>query len=109
MKNAFRSKLATATCAALFLLSAGFSPAAEKILSGQVPAATAGLTAISAVPAATRLPLAIGLPLRNQEALNSLLQQISDPASPNYRHYLTPEQFTEQFGPSVEDYQRVLD
>jgi Pro-kumamolisin, activation domain/Divergent InlB B-repeat domain len=109
MKNAFRSKLATATCASLLLLSTGFSPAAEKILSGQVPAATVGLTAISAVPAATRLHLAIGLPLRNQEALNGLLQQIYDPASPNYHHYLTPEQFTENFGPSPDDYQRIID
>jgi hypothetical protein len=109
MKNAFRSKLATATCAALFFLSAGFSPAAQKILSGQVPAATANLAAISTVPAATHLHLAIGLPLRNQEALSSLLQQIYDPASPNYHQYLTPEQFTENFGPSKDDYQSVLD
>ena len=108
MKNAFRSKLATATCAALFFLSAGFSPAAQKILSGQVPAATANLAAISTVPAATRLHLAIGLPLRNQEALSSLLQQIYDPASPNYHQYLTPEQFTEEFGPSEQDYQAVI-
>ncbi len=54
------------------------------------------------------LNLAIGLPLRNQQALNNLLQQIYDPASPNYRHYLTPEQFTEQFGPTEQDYQAVI-
>jgi hypothetical protein len=108
MKNAFRSKLATATCAALLLLSAGSVLAAEKILSGQMPAAMASLPAISTIPAATRLHLAIGLPLRNQAAMNSLLQQIYDPASPQYRHYLTPEQFTEEFGPSEQDYQAVI-
>ena len=96
-------------CAALLFLSAGFAPAAQTVLSGHVPAAVAHLNAISAVPATTRLNLAIGLPLRNQAAMERLLQQISDPASPNYRHYLTPAQFTEQFGPSVEDYQKVLD
>jgi Pro-kumamolisin, activation domain len=47
------------------------------------------------------LNLAISLPLRNQAGLTQLLQQISDPKSPNYRHYLTPAQFTAQFGPTV--------
>ncbi len=55
-----------------------------------------------------RLHLAIGLPLRNQAALNSLLQQLYDPASPNYHHFLTPDQFTEMFGPSEQDYQAVI-
>ena len=53
--------------------------------------------------------LAIGLPLRNQEALTNLLQQIYDPASPNFHHYLTPEEFTAQFGPTEQDYQAVID
>ena len=55
-----------------------------------------------------RLQLAIGLPLRNREALANLLQQIYDPSSPYYRHYLTPEQFTEMFGPTEEDYQTLI-
>jgi hypothetical protein len=55
------------------------------------------------------LNLAIGLPLRNQQELDTLLQQLYDPASPNYRRYLTPEQFTERFGPTEKDYQAVMD
>ena len=54
------------------------------------------------------MKLAIGLPLRNQEALTNLLQQLYDPSSPNYRHYLTPEEFTAQFGPTEQDYQKVI-
>jgi len=54
------------------------------------------------------LNLAISLPLRNQAGLTQLLQQISDPTSPNYRHYLTPAQFTAQFGPTQSDYQAVI-
>jgi hypothetical protein len=109
MKIGFHSRLAAATCAASFFLAVGQAPAALTILPGHVPPATANLAAIGALPAATPMHLAIGLPLRNPEALDSLLQQIYDPASPNYRHYLTPEQFTERFGPSPEDYQGVLD
>ena len=55
-----------------------------------------------------QLNLAIGLPLRNREALTNLLRQIYDPASPNYHHYLTPDQFTEKFGPTEKDYQAVI-
>ena len=55
------------------------------------------------------MQLAIGLPLRNKEALTSLLQQLYDPASPKYRQYVTPEQFTAMFGPTEQDYQAVSD
>jgi uncharacterized repeat protein (TIGR01451 family) len=53
------------------------------------------------------LKLAIGLPLRNQDELRTLLQELYDPSSPNYHHYLTPEEFTARFGPTEEDYQAV--
>jgi uncharacterized repeat protein (TIGR01451 family) len=53
--------------------------------------------------------LAIGLPLRDPEGLNQFLSQVYDPASPLYRRFLTPEQFTARFGPTKTDYQRVLD
>ena len=82
---------------------------ALKTLSGHVPAVVAHLQAGGRLPAANTLNLAIGLPLRNQEALTNLLQDIYDPSSPNYRHFLSPAEFTAQFGPSVEDYQKVVD
>jgi uncharacterized repeat protein (TIGR01451 family) len=56
-----------------------------------------------------RLHLAIGLPLRDQAGLDKFLQQLYDPASPNYRHYLSVSQFTETFGPSKADYEAVRD
>ena len=57
--------------------------------------------------ATQRLDLTIGLPLRNQPELDQLLQDLYDPASPNFHHYLTPQQFTERFGPTKEDYAAV--
>src|SRR5208283_6167451 len=50
-----------------------------------------------------------GLPLRNQEELTNLLEQIYDPARTNYHHYLTPEEFTARFGPTEADYQKVIE
>ncbi len=55
-----------------------------------------------------RLDLTISLPLRNQAALTNLLQQIYDPASPNFHRYLSPAKFTELFGPTEADYEKVI-
>jgi len=52
--------------------------------------------------------MAIGLPLRNQEALDLLIESLSDPSSSSYHQFLTPEQFAEQFGPTEDDYQAVI-
>ena len=79
-----------------------------RALPSHVPPAVAHLQPIDRVPGSTRLNLAFGLPLRNQETLTKLLQQIYDPASPQYRHYLTPEQFTGMFGPTEQDYQSLI-
>lgn len=57
----------------------------------------------------TTLNLSLGLPLRNRAALSNLLEQLYDPKSPNYHQYLTPQQFTEHFGPTEADYQAVID
>jgi subtilase family serine protease len=48
------------------------------------------------------------LPLRNQEALDLLIESLSDPSSSNYRQFLTPDQFAEKFGPTEDDYQAVI-
>ncbi len=54
-----------------------------------------------------RLDLEISLPLRNRETLTNLLRDIYDPSSPNYHHYVTPDQFARQFGPTEQDYQAL--
>src|SRR3984885_8156398 len=63
---------------------------------------------IGSLPAAQRMKLAITLPLRNQSALTAFLAALSDPNSPDYRHYLSVAEFTEQFGPTQQDYQTVV-
>jgi subtilase family serine protease len=80
----------------------------RKSLPGHIPPAVSRLQAEGFLPATNQLRLAIGLPLRNEAVLDDLLRQICDPASPNFRHFLTPEQFTEQFGPTAADYQKVI-
>jgi subtilase family serine protease len=54
------------------------------------------------------LQLDIVLPLRDQEGMDLLLQQIYDPTSPYYRQFLTVPEFTERFGPTEVDYDSVV-
>ena len=54
------------------------------------------------------LHLVINLPLRNEDALDTLLQQIYDPQSPNFHHFLSSQQFTDSFSPSQQDYDTVV-
>src|SRR5947207_779153 len=93
--------LVLASGVALFSLCPGPARAAERqVLHGHVPAAAARAQPRQRLSAAKRLDLSISLPLRNRGALTSLLGQIYDPASPNYRQYLTAEQFAQRFGPA---------
>ena len=101
--------MAVAYAGMLLAFTSASSAAERQVLRGHVPAAVTKLNLPPAgrLPATNRLNLAIGLPLRNTNALTKLLQDMYDPASPQFRHYLTPEQFTEQFGPTRQDYEAV--
>ena len=78
-----------------------------KMLPGHVPAVVGKLTPLGELPATNELWLAIGLPLRDAVGLKKFLADIYNPASASFRHYLTPEQFTEKFGPTAADYAKV--
>ena len=82
-------------------------PVQMQSLRGHLPAAAARLAPAGRLEADRELNLAIGLPLRDRKGLTNLLQAIYDPASPEYRHFLSPAQFAERFGPTEADYQAV--
>lgn len=92
-----------------FLLLAPFADAAERqALHSHVPNAAKQLAPLKRMESTTHLELTIALPLRNAAGLNKLLEEIYDPSSPNYHHYLTPEEFAKQFAPSAEDYKALM-
>lgn len=98
---------ATVCLIGLPMVSASAGAAERQMLTGHVPQAVAASQVLHELASSTRLNLAIGLPLRNQDKLDVLLAQLSDPASSNFGHYLTPVQFAEQFGPTEQDYQAL--
>src|SRR5579863_3615458 len=60
------------------------------------------------LPATQSLHFDIVLALRNQAGLDSMLQELYDPSSPSYRHFLTVKEFTAKFGPSQKDYDALI-
>ena len=54
------------------------------------------------------LNLSIGLQLRNQPDLDTLLQALYDPQSPQFQQYLTPDQFNQLFAPTSDQVQQVV-
>jgi hypothetical protein len=102
-------RAATALMAACWLAVSLPAGAAPQVLKGHVPPITKRLESIGRLEGSRRLDLAIGLPLRNSDKLTNLLQELYQPSSPNFRHYLTADQFAASFGPSAEDYQAVAE
>jgi subtilase family serine protease len=107
------SGLGAVVCAAAFLLFTipGQAQQALQVLHKHVrPAVTSGRAApVGLLPSTQRLNLVIHLPVRNQDELTSLIDRLSDPTSPDYRHWLSVAEFTERFGRTEAEYQKVAD
>jgi subtilase family serine protease len=73
----------------------------EVTLNGQAQSA-------GRLPATQSMRFDIVLALRHQPELDNFLQELYDPSSPSYRHFVTPQEFTARFGPSQEDYDALI-
>jgi hypothetical protein len=80
-----------------------------QVLHGHVRKITKKLSPLGRLDANYQMHVAIGLPLRNPEQLTNLLEGIYNPSSPNFRHFLKPDEFAAAFGPSAQDCQSVID
>ena len=106
------SRWMTSTCMAATAVGALYPAIAtgQNVLTHHVREVVAEGTAqaISRTSDDRVLNLNMVLPLRDPDGLKSFLDDLYDPASSSYRHFLTPKQFTERFGPTREAYQAVL-
>src|SRR5216683_4242788 len=77
----------------------------DALLHGNHPTEASSLTS----HAAADLPLKIrvSFALRNRPALNKLLSEVQNPASPNYHKWLTPAEFDARFGRTTPEVQAV--
>ena len=62
---------------------------------------------IGRLPADKIMSLDLVLPLRDSAGLSRFLEDVYNPGSGIYKHYLTPSEFTSRFGPTQKDYEAV--
>jgi kumamolisin len=65
--------------------------------------ALAHSTKVGELGANSAVSVAVSLKLRDQAGLSAFLSQVSDPHSAQYKHFLTPAEFTARYGPSKAD------
>ena len=63
---------------------------------------------VGSLPAHQVMSLDVVLPLRDKAGLDAFVADVANPASPSFRQYLTPAQFTARFGPTQQDYDAVV-
>src|ERR1051326_6548515 len=78
------------------------------ILEGQFAPLVQQAHFLQATDANQQLNLSIGLKLRNEADLDSLLQGMYDPQSAEDPQYLTPDQFNQLFAPTSDQAQQVV-
>jgi hypothetical protein len=77
-------------------------------LSGQTVPLIKHATLLGSAGSQQQLKLSIGLQLRNQAQLNTLLSSMYNVHSSLYHHFLTPQQFAAEFGPTPSQIQQVV-
>lgn len=96
--------------ASLFLLTI-FSPHSlvvqnlfgRVVLTGDTPLVVRHSQLDNHADPSQKLRVLVGLKLRDEAGLNKLLAEIYDANSPQYRKYLTPDDFAARFSPTVQD------
>jgi subtilase family serine protease len=53
--------------------------------------------------------IAVGIPYRNQSQIQAFVDSVSNPASPNYRHFITPDEVGRRFGIAASQVKQVQD
>ncbi len=73
----------------------------DVVANGQAPL-------VGRLPATQSLHFDIVLPLRDRPGLQSFIREQNDPASPVFHQFLTPQEVTERFGPSQQDWNALV-
>lgn len=97
-----------AVCLAVSLFDTQPAAAQQRQVLPTKLAAYRGAHAVGPMPAAQRLNLALTLKLRNTAGLEALIHNLYNPSSPQYRQFLSVQQFTQEFGPTTGDYQKAI-
>lgn len=100
--------LFTVVSAASWLFGSQPNYATRQSLSGMLPMAMKSATVVEQVDPDQEVTMTFGLKLRNVDELEQLLADQGNPASPEYRRYLSPDQFAARFCPTQEEYDKLI-
>lgn len=78
------------------------------LLSAETAPLVARASKLGAASGQQKLDLSVGLQPRNSQELDSLLSNLYNPRSSEYHHYLSPQQFAAEFGPTPDQQQQVV-
>src|SRR5580692_5333668 len=106
----FRGVMFAVLCAAVLLFVVEGQTRAQSLMTRHVREANLKGQAqyVGRLPETQSMRIDIVLPLRDPAGLDSFLEELYEPSSPSYRHFLTVEEFTAKFGPTQEDYDAVI-
>jgi subtilase family serine protease len=95
---------------ASFFFATTIAGHAQNVLTHHVREVTVNGKAkvVGVVPGNQIMQLDVVLALRDPHGLDNFLADVQSSTTPNHQHYLTPEEFTEKFGPSQQDYDAVV-
>jgi subtilase family serine protease len=100
---------AVAAAAACSLVMGQAKPTGSVVIRGNHPLAVASIPRAVRAERTMPLKLTIVLGVRNRAALEQLLADQQNPASSQYRKWLTPKEFANRFGPSDQQVNFVKD
>jgi len=83
-------------------------PTNRYVIPGHLVPALKHSSPIGTTASSRVLQLSIALNLRNTGTLDALIAAQNDPRSSLYHHYITPQQFTANFGPTAASVQKVV-
>jgi subtilase family serine protease len=93
----------------MLTLASTVSLPAMQTLKGCLSPEFAAASRIGDLDPSTSLSVDLGLPLPDPAGLDAFIATLYDPHSPNYRRFLSPQDFADRFGPSKADYQALID
>jgi subtilase family serine protease len=117
MQRSYGYRLGLAVIVVLVIAVSAFSisffaratPGSRVMINGQAVPLIKSAQFVGTASAEQYLDLSIGLKIRNPQKLEELLRNMYNPHSPLYRRFLTPQQFTAEFGPTREQLKQVTD
>ncbi len=97
-------------CMGSFLFAGVVGSRAENVMTHHVRQVTltGEARSLGHLPVTQIMQLDVVLPVRDQAGLDNFLADLYSSTVPNYRHFLTPAEFTERFGPTQEHYDAVV-